>query len=414
MNKTKLVVFGAICIFLAVAITSVVFGLSREEKEDTYRELELFADALAFVQTRYVEAKSAQDLIYGALEGMLASLDPYSQFLTPEDYKELLVETGGRFGGLGVEITIKDGLLTVVSPLEDTPAWKAGLKPGDRIVKIEGELTRGITLTDAVKKLRGDPKTDVTITILREKERKVFDVTITREIIKIKDIRRNLLLENNIGYIRLSEFREDTANELDKAITETKKQGAKAYILDLRNNPGGLLDSAVSVTSRFVDENKLIVYTLDKEGKKIEYKSSPRSARILQEPLVVIVNEGSASGSEIVAGCLKDYKRAVILGAKTFGKASVQTVLPLSDGSALRLTTAKYYTPKGKLIQDEGITPDIEVEQRELKTESSKEEEIFDKIEEKKEPEEDFYKVDYQIIRALDLVKGLLILSETE
>ena len=264
--RIKFIAVGLLTVFLS---GSLAFGVTREEKEDTYRELELFADALAFVQTKYVESASAEDLIYGALGGLLASLDPYSQFLTPDDYKELLVETGGRFGGLGVEITIKDGLLTVVSPLEDTPAWRAGLKPGDRIVKIEGELTRGITLTDAVKKLRGKPGTPVNITILREKERTLFDVAITREIIKIMDIRRKVMLEDSVAYIRLSEFREGTAKELDKAIDELEKKGAKGYILDLRNNPGGLLDTAVQVTSRFVEPEKLIVYTLNRDKKRI-------------------------------------------------------------------------------------------------------------------------------------------------
>jgi len=423
MSK-KLRLFLGISLCLFMAASSFGFQLSRKEKEETYRELELFADALAFVQTRYVENKSAEDLIYGSLDGLLSSLDAYSQFLKPEDYKELLVETEGKFGGLGIEITIRDGLLTVVSPLEDTPAWRQGLKPADRIVRINGELTRGINLLDAVKKLRGKPGTEVTITILREKERELFDVTLTREIIKIKDIRRHALLEDKVGYIRISEFREGTTKELDKVILDLEKRGALAYIIDLRHNPGGLLDSAVKVASKFLEPNKLVVYTLDKENERVEYKSLPYLKKILKSPVVVMVDEGSASGSEIVAGCLQDYKRAIILGTKTFGKASVQTVLPLSDGSALRLTTAKYYTPNGRLIQDEGIAPDINVEQREIETTISNEEKIFKEIEEKEEEkeeevkeeekeeeEDDFYKKDYQIIRALDLVKGLLILT---
>lgn len=404
----KLVIFFAI---VSLVASCLAVELSRKEKEETYRELELFADALALVQTRYAEERSAQDLIYGALEGLLSSLDLHSQFLKPDDYKELLVETEGKFGGLGIEITIRDGLLTVVSPLEDTPAWKEGLKPGDRIVKIEQELTRGITLTDAVKKLRGNPGTKVNLTILREKERKIFDVTITREIIRLKDIRRNALLEGSVGYIRLAEFREGTPKELDKVIVSLEKKGAKAYILDLRNNPGGLLDSAVKTTSRFIEPNKLIVYTTNRDNKKVEYKALPKVRHIVKKPMVILVNQGSASGSEIVAGCLQDYKRAVILGEKTFGKASVQTILPLSDGSALRLTTARYYTPKGRLIQDKGILPDIQVEQRDIEEQQSKEDKIFEEVEEKKIKEEDFYKKDYQILRALDLARGLLILS---
>ncbi|HEC69598.1 MAG TPA: S41 family peptidase [Candidatus Omnitrophica bacterium] len=399
--------------FLSLFLITNLYSatLTKEEKEETYKELELFADTLASVQTKFVEKKSAQELIYGALEGLLSSLDSYSQFLRPEDYQELLVETEGQFGGLGIEITLKDGLLTIVSPIEGTPAWRKGLKPGDRIVKINGELTRGITLTEAVKKLRGKPDSEVTITILREKERRVFDVTIKREIIKIPDIRKKVILEGNVGYLKISEFRENTPLELEKAIQKLEKKGARAYIIDLRNNPGGLLESAVRVASLFLEPNKLVVYTLDRDNNKVEYKSYPSGVHISDKPLVVLVNEGSASGSEIVAGALRDYKRAIILGTETFGKASVQSVIPLFDGSALRLTTAKYYTPKGELIESKGISPDIYVEEKEIEEKTSKEEKIFEEIEGKKEKELDFYKEDYQIIRALDLIKGLLILS---
>ncbi|MFC1514402.1 S41 family peptidase [Candidatus Omnitrophota bacterium] len=410
MNTKRIGVLVGVMVAVFLVSSSIGFCLTRQEKEETYRELELFADALAFVQTQYVDSETAEDLIYGALSGLLAALDPYSQFLDPEDYKELLVETKGTFGGLGVEITIKDGLLTVVSPLEDTPAWRAGLKPGDRIVKIEGELTRGITLTDAVKLLRGDPNTEVKITVLREKERKLFDVVITREIIKIMDIRRKLILEDDVGFIRLAEFREGTVKELDKAIAELEKQGARAYILDLRNNPGGLLDTAVRVTSRFIEPDKLIVYTLNREKKRIEYRASPRIERIIDKPMIVLINQGSASGSEIVAGCLQDYNRAVLLGETSFGKASVQTVLPLSDGSALRLTTARYYTPEGRLIQDKGIVPDITVEAVYNQQDKTKEDEVFEKVEVKED--DNFYKDDNQIMRALDLARGLLIAVE--
>ncbi len=406
MKKLILAILG---FFLVNSLFSAT--LSREEKEETYKELELFADALALVQTRFVEKKSPQELIYGTLEGLLSSLDPYSQFLKPQDYKELLIETEGRFGGLGIEITLKDGLLTIVSPIEGTPAWRKGLKAGDRIVKINGELTRGITLTEAVKKLRGEPGTEVTVTILREKERRVFDVTLKREIIEIPDIRKKVILEGNVGYLRISEFREGTPRELEKAISELEKKGAQAYLLDLRNNPGGLLESAVKVASIFLEVNKLVVYTLDKDNNKVEYKSYPLGKHILGKPLVILVNEGSASGSEIVAGALQAHKRAIILGTNTFGKASVQTVLPLSDGSALRLTTAKYYTPKGELIEDKGITPDIYVEEKKIKEEISKEEEVFKKLQKEKKKEDTFYKKDYQIIRALDLIRGILILS---
>ncbi len=418
--------FGLTLLILVLGITTAVaISLTQKEKDATFKELEIFGDALHIIQSHYVEDVKARDLIYGALSGMLSSLDPYSQFLEPEDYKELLVDTQGQFGGLGIEISIKDGLLTVISPLENTPAQKAGVKAGDRIVKIEDELTRGINLTDAVKKLRGEPGTKVTITILREKTGKVFDVEITRDIISIKDIRTAEILKENVGYIALSEFRDDTAKELDKIIGELKAKGADAFILDLRNNPGGLLESAVEVSSRFLAPGKLVVYTLDKEDTKVDYDSYKSGQHITEEPLVVIVNEGSASGSEIVAGCIQSYHRGIIVGTTTFGKASVQTVLPLSDGAALRLTTARYYTPDGILIQDEGIKPDIQIEQQEVPDEATKEEQVFKEIEEKekeKEKEkkekdekadkkEEMLQTDYQLIRALDLIKGMLIIT---
>lgn len=430
----KKLTFLVLFIFIMGALA---FGIefSRKEREETYKELEIFGDALHLVQTQYVESESAKDLIYGALKGLLSALDPYSQFLKPEDYKELLVDTKGEFGGLGIEISIKDGLLTVISPLEDTPAWREGIKAGDRIVEIEGELTRGITLMDAVKKLRGKPGTDVNITILREKTGEILEIIITREIIQIQDIRKSAVLRGNVGYIRINEFREDTADELDDVLKKLKKEGAKGYILDLRNNPGGLLISAVDVASRFLKPDKLVVYTLDRQDTKNEYYSETVDANYTEEPLVVLVNTGSASGSEIVAGCFKDQGRGIVLGEKTFGKASVQTVLPLADGSALRLTTAKYYTPEGILIEKEGIHPDIAVEQREVgEIEKTKEDEIFEelkkdengesekevdekveeeKVDESKEDKE-FYEKDYQLIRALDLMKGLMILSESK
>ncbi len=376
-------------------------------KDEIYKKLDLFGEALAVIQKKYVEELSPKDVIYGAISGLLLSLDSYSQFLDPEEYKELLVETEGKFGGLGIEITIKDGLLTIVSPIEDTPAWRAGLKPGDIIVKIDGKLTKGITLNEAVKKLRGKPGTKVTITVLREKDRKIENITVTRGVIKIKDIKRAIILEDEVGYIRLAEFRETTARDLDKALKKLKKQGMKALILDLRNNPGGLLHSAVDVASRFLKEGKLIVYTKPRSGEKIEYKSLPLGKKYLEIPMVVIINKGSASGSEIVAAALRENKRAIILGEKSFGKASVQTVIPLSDGSAIRLTTAKYYTPQGHSIHEKGITPDIIVAKEKIE----KKEDIFEEL--KKDKKEFDYRKDYQIIRALDLIRGLLILSSS-
>jgi len=410
--KAKVILTMGLCFFLFIGSSfSQDLKISASEREKTYRELELFADALAIVQTQYVEHKSPQELIYGALRGLLASLDPYSQFMDPDEYKELIIDTRGKFGGLGIEISVRDGLLTVISPLADTPAWRAGIKAGDIIVKINGEITKGITLTEAVKKLRGKPGTQVNITVLREGAPKMLNFNITREMIKVKDIKKSALIEGKIGYVSISEFRENTASELDKTLADLTKKGMQALVLDLRNNPGGLLMSAVEVTSRFIPTGELIVYTKSAEGKIVKYNSLNSKVKIINVPMVVLVNNGSASGSEILAGCLQDYKRAVIMGIKTFGKASVQSVVPLSDGSALRVTTAKYYTPQGRLIHQKGIQPDISVEERTMEVKASRQEAIFNKIEKPHLRADDFYKKDYQILRAVDLAKGLLIVS---
>ncbi|MCM8782913.1 MAG: S41 family peptidase, partial [Candidatus Omnitrophica bacterium] len=371
--------------------------------------------ALGVIESDYVENVSYKDLIYGALKGMLSSLDTHSQFLDPESYNDLKVETEGKFGGLGIEIAIKDGLLTVITPIEDTPAWKAGIKPGDRIVKINGELTRNITLTEAVKKLRGKPGTEVNITILRESENKILDFKLTRHVIELQDIKTARILEDGIGYIRITEFRQNTFEQLEERLEKLKGAGMQALILDLRNNPGGLLDVAVKVAGKFIEKGKLVVSTRGKkENQNIGFVSK-ESQPLLDIPMVVLVNQGSASGSEIVAACLQDYKRAIILGEKTFGKGSVQTVFPLGDGSALRLTTSKYLTPKGRIIHNEGVVPDIVVEGKKLASESLKKpQDIFEKLEEKTPSLEENkdYREDYQLMRSLDLLKAILIYKQ--
>lgn len=398
--------------FLIITITfsAYLVGFSLSKNKDTlYQELDLFGQVISIVEKKYVEEKDIKDLIYGALSGLANSLDSYSQFLKPEDYKELLVETEGKFGGLGIEITIRNGLLTIVSPIEDTPAFRAGLKAGDIIVKIDGEITKGITLYEAVKKLRGTPGTEVTLTILREKDNRLQDVKIIRDVIKIKDIRRALIIEDGVGYIKLTEFRETTAKDLDRALKKLKGEGMRALILDLRNNPGGLLVTAVEVASRFLENGKIIVSTKSRSGESLVYKSLKSPEKYLDIPMVVLINKGSASGSEIVAAALRENGRCVLLGEKSFGKASVQSVIPLADGSALRLTTAKYYTPKGKSIHEKGVEPDIVVT-KEVSDEEVKED-VFEKI--KKGKEEFNYKKDYQLLRAMDLIRGLLVLSPT-
>ncbi|MBU0693560.1 MAG: S41 family peptidase, partial [Candidatus Omnitrophica bacterium] len=378
-----------------------------KERDAFYKELDIFAEGLAVIDKKYVEKAAPEDLIYGAMKGLLSSLDPYSQFLTPEEYKDLLVETEGQFGGLGIEITIKDGFLTVVSPIEDTPAWEAGVKSGDIIVKIDGELTKGITLHKAVKKLRGEPNTKVTITVLREKERELKEIAIVRGRIKIKDIKNAGILKDNIGYIKIAEFRETTSRDLGKALSEVKKENLKGLILDVRNNPGGLLHSAIGVASRFLETGKVVVSTKSRSEEESTYKSLPEVEKYLNIPIVVLMNKGSASGSEILAAALRENNRAILLGEATFGKSCVQTVVPLSDGSALRITTSKYYTPLGKSIHEKGVEPDISVS----KEEAEKKEDVFDQLE---KPKEFDYEKDYQIVRALDLIKGLLVLSSKE
>jgi carboxyl-terminal processing protease len=378
----KRIFITAITLVAILSISTLAISqIDKKTKDDLYSQIELFSYTLTTIQADYVEELTAKDLIYGALKGMLSSLDPHSQFLDPDEYKELKTETQGKFGGLGIEISIRDGLLTVITPIEDTPAWKSGIKAGDRIVKIEGELTRDITLGDAVKKLRGKPGTDVNVTILREDEFKILDFKVTREIIHIQDVKNTQILQDNVGYIRLTEFREDSAKEISKALEELKKQGATALIFDLRNNPGGLLNVAIDITEDFLSEGQTIVSTRGRrESQNIVTKSS-NTDHLIDWPMVVLINEGSASGSEIFAGALKDNKRAVIVGTKSFGKGSVQSVIPLPDGSGLRLTTSKYYTPSGASIHEKGINPDILVEEAPI----TKEDEEKDKDKDKKE-----------------------------
>ncbi len=326
-----------------------------------YEKLKIFGDVLSAVQTSYVEEPDMDQLVEGAIKGMLQTLDPHSSYLTPDMLKQVEVETKGVFGGLGIEIGIKDGVLTIIAPIEDTPADRAGLQAGDKIVKIEQDHTKDMTVMDAVKRLRGEPGTQVTIWVAREGVAELMPFTITRDIIKIRSVKTRALGEG-IGYIKLLQFQQDTSAELENALKERMKdkEGLRGLVLDLRNNPGGLLDQSVKVADKFIDSG-LIVYTDGRiESQKFKY-SAHRNGTYGGFPMVVLVNAGSASASEIVAGALQDHGRAVILGMQTFGKGSVQTILPLEDGSALRLTTARYYTPNGRSIQAKGIEPDIVV-----------------------------------------------------
>ncbi len=422
----KNIFIGLLLIILVFIAAKLGFSDSKKKNNDElYKQVELFSDTMAIIQKEYVDETKPKDLIYGSLKGMLAALDPYSQFMDPEAYSELKVDTEGKFGGLGIEITIKDGLLTIITPMEDTPAWIAGIKAGDRIVKINGVLTREMTLPDAVKKMRGKPGEAVELTILRDPENKLLEFKIIRAIIKIKDIKQARILEDKLGYIRLAEFREKTLQEFNNALAALYKQGMNALILDLRNNPGGLLDVAVKVTGRFVPPNKMIAYTKGRHKEEdLEFLSDAKNV-ILDLPLVILINEGSASGSEIVAGALQDYKRAIIIGTKSFGKGSVQTVIPLGDGAALRLTTSHYFTPSGKIIHNKGVTPDILVEENKdmgVKADTKKinnSDEVFDKLENKqpliKQSEDAFnYKDDVQLMRALNTLKAIVIYKQSK
>jgi carboxyl-terminal processing protease len=353
---------GILCLVLALGI---FVGLGRVHRagadiDSAYGQLKLLADVFVIVERNYVEPVQVKDLIQGSINGMLETLDPHSNYMPPDVYKEMQTETRGSFGGVGFEITIRDKVLTVVAPIEDTPASRAGIQSGDMILRVDGKSTKDMTLMDAVKILRGPQGTKVTLTILRKGMAEPMDISLTRAIIPIRSI-RSKMLEDGYGYIKITQFIERTHKDLVKALTKLEgKKGLKGLILDLRNNPGGLLDQAVKVADEFLDSG-LIVYTEGRvEGQKMKFFAT-KNVKEHPYPIIVLVNGGSASASEIVAGAFQDHGRAVILGTQTFGKGSVQTIIPLEDGSALRLTTARYYTPKGRSIQAQGISPDIVV-----------------------------------------------------
>jgi carboxyl-terminal processing protease len=311
------------------------------------------------VRHNYVESTDSRELIFGAIRGMLEALDPHSSFMPPDLYKEMQIETQGSFGGLGIEITVRERYLTVVAPIDGTPADRAGIVAGDRIIRIDGVPTKDMTLVDAVRKLRGPKGTPVTITILREGQ-DPFDVTVTRDIIEVHSVRTSDLGEG-IGYVRLISFQERTSRDLQEELKALREKGMRGLVLDLRNNPGGLLTQAVQIADLFLEKGKLIVYTEGRAKSQnlsfVDQHDNPQDF-----PMVVLVNKGSASASEIVAGALQDHQRAVVVGTQTFGKGTVQTVIPLNDGSGLRLTTAKYFTPNKRAIDGAGLTPDIVVE----------------------------------------------------
>ena len=391
--------------------------LAVEEDPNDYNYLKFLGETIEKIKSDYVDDVKNKELVESAIDGMLSSLDPHSSFLNAESLKKMKIQTKGAFGGLGIEVTMENGFVKVISPIDDTPAYKAGIKAGDYITHLDGKSVIGLNLNEAVDKMRGPVGTKLKVTIGRSNQ-EAFDVTIKRDIIKISSVKSKL--EEDVGYIRITTFSEQTSKSTKDAIKKLKKEkNLRGYVLDLRNNPGGLLDQAVSVSDLFLEKGE-IVSTRGKNSKNPEMYKAKSGDIIDGKPLVVIINGGSASASEIVAGALQDHKRAILLGTRSFGKGSVQTIIPVKPYGALRMTTAKYFTPSGRSIQKTGIEPDIVVEERELKKADNKkisrEEDLKgalknpsnkDKKEEKENKEKSDEIEDFQLSRALDLVRGI-------
>ena len=396
-----------------------------DEKEDVYKHLNLFGEAFEKIKNNYVEEVEVKDLIESAIEGMLNSLDPHSTFLNTDELNELKIQTKGEFGGLGIEVTLENGLVKVISPIDDTPAERAGIKSGDLITHIDGEAVMGLSLSEAVSLMRGKVGSKINLSIKRRDQSLKIDIV--RAIIELKSVKYRL--EDNIGYIRVSSFNQKVDEEIKKAIKQMKgnnKNEIVGYVLDLRNNPGGLLDQAVNVTDIFLARGEIVSTRGRKKSDGSRY-NAVKNDLIDGLPLVVLINQGSASASEIVAGALQDHKRAIIMGTKSFGKGSVQTILPSGENVAIKLTTARYYTPSGKSIQKTGIDPDILVEQSEVKpiqdTQSRKESDLRGAMEndqnnsketnnKKVNEDQNNESVDYQLARAIDLILALNILND--
>ncbi len=370
MLKKKVRHTFLLTVMVAIFVVVIFVGRGLETKvsaeTDGYKDLKVFSEVLSTLKKSYVEPIDTKELVYGAVKGMLNTLDAHSSFMTPEVYKEMQVDTRGEFGGLGLQIGIRDKQLVVVAPIADTPAAKVGIKAGDVVLKVdEFVMNAETTLMDAVQRMRGPKGTAVTLTVYRESESEELIFTLVRDVIRIKSV-KSKVLEPGIGYVRLTQFQEHTARDLSRALRTLLDDNIHSLVLDLRNNPGGLLNSAKEVSEQFLERGQLIVSIKSRDGKKDEYIAG-RAGKLGRMPIIVLVNEGSASASEIVAGALQDWKRGVVVGTQTFGKGSVQTILPLSDGSAIRLTTAKYYTPSGRSIQNKGIDPDIIVKPEVIK-----------------------------------------------
>ena len=426
-----------VALLLLVGVTTdnrIPIGDAQAYDNQTYDQIRLFSEALSIVQKNYVEEPESQELVRGAIKGMLTSLDPHSSFMNPDMYKEMQIDTQGEFQGIGITIGTRDGILTVISPIDDTPAFRAGILAGDKIVMIEGTSTKDMSLMEAVKLMRGPKGTKVTISIAREGEPELIKHTITRDVIplfsvKIKD------LDPNIGYVRIAQFAKKTSTEFAEALEKVRGEKGEAFkglVLDLRNNPGGLLVSAIEVADLFVDSGPIVTTKGRLQNQNFAYNAKNKGTEP-DYPLVVLVNGGSASASEIVAGALQDYKKAILIGTTTFGKGSVQTIYRLGDGSGMRVTTARYFTPSGRSIQATGIEPDIVVRNHtgtpkghvrekdltgHLENNQVKEDKDVSEKEEEEAPSMDIIPEDpaedVQLMRAIDLLKGLELFKDLQ
>ncbi len=437
LHKLRVTTFfmAGLLIGLTIAIGHSVYALKENNNSIPFEDLQAFTDVFSRIKSDYVEAVDDKKLLADAIRGMLSGLDPHSSYLDTEAFKELRIGTTGQFGGLGIEVGMENGFVKVISPIDDTPASRAGIQASDLIIRLDDKPVKGLTLSEAVKIMRGKPDTDIKLTIVREGELKPLVITITREIIRVKSVKTRML-EPGFGYVRITNFQSRTSTDLLKSISNMQEdEQLKGLVLDLRNNPGGVLNGAVGVSDAFLEQG-LIVYTEGRiDDSSMKYSATPGDA-LNGAPLVILVNGGSASASEIVAGAMQDHKRGIIMGFKTFGKGSVQTIQELRNGSAVKLTTAQYFTPKGRSIQAEGISPDITLRNIEIKTQKKgktvSEKDLTGHLsnpvngnekdhpeteksnDEKTVAENQLSETDYQLFEALNLLKGLSIANSIQ